>query len=630
MQELLFFIPPVAMAACSVSPCAVSVFVRVRPLIESEAPDLVPGLTVSSSGAEQVHVVALEDRSTTIGGFAGVLGQESLNVDVFDRCFSDQIQTVLRGGAASLFCYGYTGSGKTHTVIGYGEERGLYYLAAERLLQGLRQIRPGGDSHAVGASDGELFLCATACEIYNDTVYDLLGAQKLECTLRTDSAGQLVIMGPPQTSMLEGAETGIPEELLADEKSVREMHATILTRSEGLRSVSVQRPDDLLAISCSCVMKRATGTSTEHAQSSRSHAILRMEVVNSALLRARAALDDAKALLPARRNAVDNGQKANLTLLHDGMKRVLRSEATLSAAIFENVYREDDLVVLESSNTGLTVQDFEAEGMKTAEQWSQYFGLPGLKVAYVLVRRNFGEPGAFERKHDALRAQSEVCRKLLAEADEAVRRAEAEVELVMSAGPSQLGGSLLVVDLAGADYDHRTGSQQKESAAINKSLLALKECFRSLAGVSPQKPKFRDSKLTRILEDSLAPSETSSRRQKESTCVMLVNVSPAAALTKMTMNSLRYGQMYAAARTGGIAAVGRKPSGRGGVVSFPEEPANPNVRAELLQIYREKCPEKSLADVEGILNSFAGRRGGLQGLLVNVREKYGCTAAHCF
>jgi hypothetical protein len=72
-------------------------------------------------------------------------------------------------------------------------------------------------------------LRATACEIYNDNVYDLLGAEKLECTLRTDSAGQLVVMGPPQTSMLEGAETGIPEELLSDDKSAREMHATILT-----------------------------------------------------------------------------------------------------------------------------------------------------------------------------------------------------------------------------------------------------------------------------------------------------------------------------------------------------------------------------------------------------------------
>merc|ERR1712194_908667 len=112
-------------------------------------------------------------------------------------------------------------------------------------------------------------------------------------------------------------------------------------------------------------------------------------------------------------------------------------------------------------------------------------------------------------------------------------------------GPASLGGSLMLVDLAGADYDHRVGAQQKESAEINKSLLALKECLRALANKSSQRPKFRDSKLTRIMEDSLAPSAASSRRCRESTSVMIVNVSPAALLEKMTLNTLRYGQMYA-------------------------------------------------------------------------------------
>ena len=49
------------------------------------------------------------------------------------------------------------------------------------------------------------------------------------------------------------------------------------------------------------------------------------------------------------------------------------------------------------------------------------------------------------------------------------------------------GGALQLVDLAGADFDDRdlgsststtTAQQRKESIDINKSLLALKECFR--------------------------------------------------------------------------------------------------------------------------------------------------------
>merc|ERR1712107_775817 len=61
------------------------------------------------------------------GGFAGVLGPEADNSLVFERAFKPKLQTVLSGGTASLLCYGYTGSGKTHTVLGSGGEEGLYY-----------------------------------------------------------------------------------------------------------------------------------------------------------------------------------------------------------------------------------------------------------------------------------------------------------------------------------------------------------------------------------------------------------------------------------------------------------------------------------------------------------------------
>ena len=68
----------------------------------------------------------------------------------------------------------------------------------------------------------------------------------------------------------------------------------------------MQRPEDLDEIGRSSVASRAVGTSTEHAQSSRSHAILRLEVVNTAVVTARAALNAAKSLRPARKNALDN------------------------------------------------------------------------------------------------------------------------------------------------------------------------------------------------------------------------------------------------------------------------------------------------------------------------------------
>lgn len=141
-------------------------------------------------------------------------------------------------------------------------------------------------------------------------------------------------------------------------------------------------------------------------------------------------------------------------------------------------------------------------------------------------------------RHASLRAQRLKLQRLLADAEAGVEAAKAALAAASGgAAMAPLGGELVLVDLAGADYDHRAGAAQKESAAINKSLLALKECFRSLANVSGSRPKFRDSKLTRMLEDALAPTVKSTRRNTASVSVMLVNISPAAELQKGTATS---------------------------------------------------------------------------------------------
>lgn len=141
-------------------------------------------------------------------------------------------------------------------------------------------------------------------------------------------------------------------------------------------------------------------------------------------------------------------------------------------------------------------------------------------------------------------------RKLLAQKEADLATAERRLDEMVANGSAALGGSMVLVDLAGADYDGRQGAAQKETAAINKSLLVLKECFRSLAKVSSQRAPFRSSKLTRMLQDSLEPTKFSRRRNKEDNAsVMLVNISPATQLKKQTTNALRYGQMMGAGKT---------------------------------------------------------------------------------
>uniref|UniRef100_A0A7S3JTH3 Kinesin-like protein n=1 Tax=Aureoumbra lagunensis TaxID=44058 RepID=A0A7S3JTH3_9STRA len=96
-------------------------------------------------------------------------------------------------------------------------------------------------------------------------------------------------------------------------------------------------------------------------------------------------------------------------------------------------------------------------------------------------------------------------------------------------------GKLSLVDLAGSERANDTRSHSRqlrtESAAINKSLLALKECIRGLATNDHHVP-FRASKLTMVLRDSFVRAHCR--------VAMIATVSPAVSATDHTINTLRY------------------------------------------------------------------------------------------
>ncbi|XP_045419506.1 kinesin-like protein KIF12 isoform X2 [Lemur catta] len=103
-------------------------------------------------------------------------------------------------------------------------------------------------------------------------------------------------------------------------------------------------------------------------------------------------------------------------------------------------------------------------------------------------------------------------------------------------GEPPVGGKLCFVDLAGSEKVAATGSRGElmlEANSINRSLLALGHCISLL--LDPQRKQshipFRDSKLTKLLADSLGGRGVT---------LMVACVSPSAQCLPETLSTLRY------------------------------------------------------------------------------------------
>ncbi|KAG2495257.1 hypothetical protein HYH03_006530 [Edaphochlamys debaryana] len=132
---------------------------------------------------------------------------------------------------------------------------------------------------------------------------------------------------------------------------------------------------------------------------------------------------------------------------------------------------------------------------------------------------------------------------------------------------SQLRGKLHLIDLAGSERLSRTGAQGdrlKEAQAINKSLSALGDVIQALQQRNAHIP-YRNSKLTRLLEDSLGGN---------SKCVMIVNVSPAIENVGETKCSLEFASRARKVELGRARAnvVGAEGSNGSGPSPSPSRP----------------------------------------------------------
>ncbi|CAB3402927.1 unnamed protein product [Caenorhabditis bovis] len=113
-------------------------------------------------------------------------------------------------------------------------------------------------------------------------------------------------------------------------------------------------------------------------------------------------------------------------------------------------------------------------------------------------------------------------------------RSHAVFQIILRQGKS-VWGKFSLIDLAGNERGHDTREcdreTRQEGAAINTSLLALKECIRAMARNSSHVP-FRQSKLTLVLRDSFIGENART--------VMISMISPGVSSSEHSLNTLRY------------------------------------------------------------------------------------------
>ncbi|KAL4962303.1 kinesin family protein [Aspergillus stella-maris] len=119
--------------------------------------------------------------------FDRIFDQNTGQGEVYESTTRSLLDSVLDGYNATVFAYGATGCGKTHTITGTPQQPGIIFLTMQELFERIEERS--------GEKQTELSL--SFLEIYNETIRDLLvpGGPKGGLSLREDSNKAVSVSG---------------------------------------------------------------------------------------------------------------------------------------------------------------------------------------------------------------------------------------------------------------------------------------------------------------------------------------------------------------------------------------------------------------------------------------------------
>lgn len=164
--------------------------------------------------------------------FDRVFDENTSQGDVYDATARSLLDNVLNGYNATVFAYGATGCGKTHTITGTTQQPGIIFLTMQELFERISEQ----------TSEKHTEVSLSYLEIYNETIRDLL--------IPSDTRGGLMLREDANRSVsVVGLSTHHPQ--------------------------SVQEVMDMIMKGNEC---RTMSPTEANATSSRSHAVLQINV----------------------------------------------------------------------------------------------------------------------------------------------------------------------------------------------------------------------------------------------------------------------------------------------------------------------------------------------------------------
>jgi len=163
----------------------VKVFVRLRPLLSKETDNEMPDRCAKKISDKQLQLWNYRNPKNEAleYEFDNVFDSDAKQSEIYAHVKSI-VPNILNGQNATIFGYGPTGAGKTHTIVGTQEQPGLIPRCINYLFKLIK----------IKSNDREtISIQLSMLEIYQEKVYDLLVPKSKDLPLRQDASGNIFI-----------------------------------------------------------------------------------------------------------------------------------------------------------------------------------------------------------------------------------------------------------------------------------------------------------------------------------------------------------------------------------------------------------------------------------------------------